>query len=504
MKKNISLNMISAMILQIISIISGLIIPRLIISIFGSQTNGLISSLNQMMSYVALLEGGLASVMMANLYKPLYDNNKEKLSSIVLTMQSFFKKISFVFLIYMVLIACLYPVIVKTGESWFFVFSLAIILGTNLFVQYNISISYRLLLNADNKIYITSLIQIIVSILNLISVCICIKVFPNIHFIKFISLLIFFIQPICYSKIVKSKYSLNKDVKKDEKALAQRWDGFGINLAFFIHNNTDITILTFFSTLLNVSVYSVYYLVVNGIKSIVSSILSGIIPSLGKLIAKGNKENLSGFFEKYEFFSFSITTIAFTIGGILIVPFVMLYTKGINDANYYQPFFAVILVASEAVYCMRDPYINIAYQAGHFKQISKYAYVEAFLNIFISICLVFKYGMTGIACGTFIAMMYRTVSQVIYAKKNLLKRDIKIFIKYLLVSIQIAFCSAFLCYLIFKNADYSITSFIIRMIVSGTITLLIYFIICFVYYKKELIELFGFIKKRKKEILGGS
>ncbi len=81
MKTKITLlNMMSALLLQICSIIGGFIVPHIIINYFGSNVNGLVSSLNQFLSYISLLEGGITSVVMANLYKPLsqkkYGHNK--------------------------------------------------------------------------------------------------------------------------------------------------------------------------------------------------------------------------------------------------------------------------------------------------------------------------------------------------------------------------------------------------------------------------------------------
>ena len=58
--------------------------------------------------------------------------------------------------------------------------------------------------------------------------------------------------------------------------LKNKWDGLAQHIASVVHNNTDITILTIFSTLTEVSVYSVYYLVVKGIKAITLEFIGGI------------------------------------------------------------------------------------------------------------------------------------------------------------------------------------------------------------------------------------
>ena len=40
-------NIVSSIVLQVVNIISGFILPRIILGTFGSEVNGLVSSLNQ-------------------------------------------------------------------------------------------------------------------------------------------------------------------------------------------------------------------------------------------------------------------------------------------------------------------------------------------------------------------------------------------------------------------------------------------------------------------------
>ena len=91
------LNTSSNLLLRIISIVSGFIIQKLILDTFGSETNGLVSSISQFLNYVNLIEGGLNGVITASYYKPLADNNNSKISAIYITSRNFLRKISFVF-----------------------------------------------------------------------------------------------------------------------------------------------------------------------------------------------------------------------------------------------------------------------------------------------------------------------------------------------------------------------------------------------------------------------
>ena len=95
MKKRITIsNTFFSLILQIVTIISGFIIPRLLLKTFGSEVNGLVSSLNQFLNYITLIEGGITAVILANLYKPLAEKNMEKINGIVAVTNQFFKKIA--------------------------------------------------------------------------------------------------------------------------------------------------------------------------------------------------------------------------------------------------------------------------------------------------------------------------------------------------------------------------------------------------------------------------
>lgn len=70
-------NISVALILQIVAIICGLILPRLIISTFGSDVNGLINSITQFLGYIILLEAGVGE-----LFVQLYINRWQVVISI--------------------------------------------------------------------------------------------------------------------------------------------------------------------------------------------------------------------------------------------------------------------------------------------------------------------------------------------------------------------------------------------------------------------------------------
>lgn len=435
MKKKVMLNVGCTMLCQLVTFISGLIVPRLILSTFGSEANGLVSSITQFLNYIALVEGGIGSVVLTALYGPLAKKDDRKISNVLKAAENFFRQIASIFVFYTIALACVYPIVIKSSFSWLYVASLTVILSFTLFIQYFFSITYKLLLQADQKMYIVQLWQSLITLLNIIAVVVSIKLFPELHFVKLCSVLLFAIQPVAYSNYVKKHYKLYKDVEPDKNSLAQRWACFGQNFAYFIHSNTDVVVLTLFSDLKTVSVYSVYLLVVKNLQNLFKSFSNAFNPMIGKAIAVNDYKQASKYMETYEFVVSNVATIIFGCCIYLLPSFVLIYTHGVTDTNYYRVIFSTIIIFAEYIYCIRDPYVSVVYAAGKFKETSNSAYIEAIINIVLSVILVFKFGLEGIAVGTFIGMLYRMIYLVWFINKDIMPYPISNIVKRLSLSI---------------------------------------------------------------------
>lgn len=489
------LNVASSIMMQLVSVISALIVPRLILETFGSNVNGLVSSISQFLNYITLVEGGITSVISANLYKPLVEGDTEKVSSILATARSFYRKIGIIFVGYSIIIGLIYPLVVNTGYDYWYIFALTLILSIGLMLQYMFSLTFSTLLNADKKVYFVSIISSILTVSNIFLTLIVVKLFPDIIALKLASAILFALRPLIYGVYIKKHFNINWQMEKDNSLIAQRWNGFAINLAFFIHTSTDITLLTLFSDLKTVSVYGVYYLIVSKISVVLHSIVSGIEPTIGQAYAKNNEEELNKKMDLYEFIILLTVGILFLMTALLITPFVMIYTNGITDANYYQPLFGVVLVLAEALYLLRSPHVSLAYAANKFKEITMPAYIEALINIVVSIVLIQKMGLVGIAIGTLIGMMYRGAFHVYFTSKLILSRPQKIFYKKLLLFLIPSVIGFILCSNAFPITNFNILSWLIHAIIYGIICGSLFFVVCFIFFKKELMLLKNYIKK---------
>lgn len=492
-------NMIIALIGQVITIICGFILPKLIIENYGSSVNGLISSIAQFLGYITLLESGIGSVVMATLYKPIAEKDNKQIANIIKASEKFFRIIAGVFIIYLIVLCILYPTVINNEfDSWFTI-SLILIISISTFAEYFLGMTYKLFLNANQKGYVVSTIQIVTTILNAIFVIALVKLGCSIQLVKLFSSAIFVLRPILQYVYIRKKYNIDLKIADDNYKLEKKWDGFAQHIASVVHSNTDITILTILSTLKEVSVYSIYLLVINGVKNLILSLRNGIDSFFGDVIAKEENELLNKGFRIYELFYFTLITIIFICTLILIVPFVQVYTKGITDINYSRPVFGFLIVLAEFIDCIRLPYGTLIYSAGKFKETSKGAWVEAGTNILLSLILVTKFGIVGVAIGTLVAMTVRTIEFIVFTSKNILKRSLKESIKRIaIISIQIVIMFAIKIVWIDRIIVATYASWILLAIITGIVTATIVTLMNVIIYHEDFKEGMNILKKCKR------
>lgn len=430
-------NSMTSMLLEIVNVLSGFIVPRLIIGTYGSEINALTSSITQFLSYIAFAEAGVEGVILAALYKPLADGNSKNLSGIYNASDKFFKKVAYIFVGYTALLAAFYPIFVNDSFDWAFTSTLIVIISLSTFSQYYFGVTNSTLIKADQRQYVISFLQITSIVLNMIMVVVFVKLDTSIHMLKFATSLIYFIRPVAMSIYAKKHFSIDRKVKPDENAVAQRWDGLGHHIATQVTLNTDVTILTVFSKVAHmvaftdISVYTIYNSVVYGFVKFIRSLASGAETAFGNMIAKEEYDNLNNKFHLFESIMFMLVAVLFTALGLLLIPFMKVYMHDVTDANYIRPMFGFLMVLAYGIYSIRIPYQIVIYAAGQYKQTKKGAYVEAAINIAASLALVPFMGIEGCILGTLIAMLFRTVQYVLYINKHLINKSAASFFKHI-------------------------------------------------------------------------
>lgn len=484
-------NTLLGIIYQVIMMVCAFILPRLILDFFGSSYNGLIVSINQYLSWGSLLSAGVGGVTRAALYRPLAENNIKKINEIIRATDSFMKKVAIIFIGLLVIFAIIYPYILRKEFSYSFVFSLILILGINIFSQYYFGMTYQLLLEADQRQYICIIIRSFTTILGTFLASILILLHFELRLVYLITTIIYSCNPVFLNIYVKKYYKIDKKSEKDNIAISERWNAFAQEIAIMLNNNTDIVILSIFNDIKIVSVYSIYNMIVNGVRQIVQIFTTGVGAAFGNMLAqKLDNKILDKNLKLFEMVVINVTTILFSVAGVTIVPFVLLYVKGIYDIEYKRVIFSYLILLASMFNCYRIPYQTIVYAAGKFKETRNGSILEVTVNIVVSLILVNIIGLNGVIIGTIIATIFRTFQYGIYLSKNIIVRKYLIIIKNIMISLSVFFLSNFFLKKLFFEEIETFLQWIILCLKCFIIVLLLMLAVDFIFYKKELKEFF--------------
>ena len=493
--KKLALNTISSLTYQLTAVICGLILPRLILQAFGTDVNGLVNSITQFLSIISFLDLGVGSVIQSSLYRPLAVKDFDGVSKIVASGGKFFRKIAYILLGYITVLSVVYPFINISEFDFGYTALLILSMSISSFAQYYFGVVDRLLLTADQRGYIQYSAQIITLILNTAACAVLIHFGGSIQMVKLTTSLIFLLRPIALRIYVNKKYAINRKIKYEGEPIKQKWNGMAQHIAAVDLDGTDTIVLTLFSTLANVSIYSVYHLVVYNLKNLFLSLTNGFQSLLGELWALQDMERIRAFFRKVQWVLHTGCVFFFGCCAILILPFIQVYTDGITDANYYQPAFAMLITAANAVHCLRLPYNIVILAAGDYKNTQRCYIIAAVLNIVISVVTVFYFGLIGVAIGTLVALAYQTIWMAIYNSRHLIKGEIKSFAKQIIIdAITVLLMWAATMWIDLISISY-LSWFIMALEVAG-ISFAVVAAINLIFYRNEIIDISKFILRK--------
>ena len=183
-------NSASTAFLQIMTMLVGFFIPRIIIDVYGSEINGLVTSIIQFIAYFNLVEAGISGAAVWALYKPLAEDDNKTLSAIIVTAKNFYNKAGYIFVSLTLGLAIIYPAFIKVYSlSYIEVFLLVLILGVSGALEFFTLAKYRVLLTAAQKTYIISIASVCAIVLNALIIAFLAYLNFNIVIVRFIALL---------------------------------------------------------------------------------------------------------------------------------------------------------------------------------------------------------------------------------------------------------------------------------------------------------------------------
>ena len=410
------------MLSQVVTLILGIVIPKLLIVSYGSEVNGLLSSVRQVFVYVALLEAGIGTASLQALYAPVAANDQQRTSEIMAATDRYYKRTGILYGLAVIGLAVFYPIVVHSSIEALVVIAVILLQGASGVINYLFQGKYAILLRVDGRGYVTTSANTVVSVLAKIAQIGLILSGYSVVAVQFAHFLIILLQMLYITWYVKRNYDwLDLNATPDFKALNQSKNVIIHQISGLIFNNTDIVILTLICGLKTVSIYSLYSLIISCVSSVIDTICSSVEFVLGQAF-NSNREHFLKLQEVYETYYLCLSFAIFTITLIMLPSFIQVYSYGITDANYVDKYLPFLFVGLNVLMYARRTSSQIINFAGHFKQTQWRSVLESIINLSVSLVLVRYIGIYGVLIGTIVALIYRTNDIIIYANCTILGR----------------------------------------------------------------------------------
>jgi hypothetical protein len=426
------LNVTMSAVLQVVTVITGFISPKLMLSNFGSEINGLTSSVSQFIVYIGLVEAGLANATVFALYKPLANGDTRRRDRVVSSARVAYRNIGLIFTGLACLLAAFYPLIGKTSVLNYWQTSfLVFILSMNGAVNFFVMAKYRTLLTADQCSYCISLASSIQYVLYLAIMYFAIRCGlrygSEVVIIRALGVLSIFVSAILLSVIVKVKYgNINFYAKPDMRLLGKRYDAMFVQILGGVIKSTPTVILTTIRSLTVVSIFSVFNMIAGSITTCIDIFTSGLCASFGTIQASGDKKLLRNSTEQFRTVIDMIITVLYAVMLVTLLPFIALYTRNLPDASiYYQPAFSVLITLNGLTEAAGAPFGMLVFSFGRFKEMRKYTLTQALIIVIAGAAFTVLWGLDGVMISMILSNLFMLIAMLYFTQRHLIRISVK-------------------------------------------------------------------------------
>ncbi len=487
----IKYNLLSGVLYQVILIVLSFLLPRLYLENFGSEVNGVLSTIKQIFTYMCLLEAGIGLATMQALYKPVAERDHKKASSIISATNIFYFKTGIIYSVIVILIAGIYAYFVPTSINSNVLFFLIILNALPSLFSYFVQAKYRILMEVDGRKYVITNSETILQLLSNIGKILVLLLTDSLILIQLTYCVLAILQLLYLYIHAKRRYKwLNVKAEPDFEAISQRKSVLVHQVSGMVFNNTDVLLLSFLCNFKVVSVYTIYNIFFSQVQAFITSITSGFSFALGQMFHI-DKEKFMKVYDVYETFYIMSTFIIYTLMAVFLLPLIQIYTQGINDANYTNVYLVILFVIMNLLSNGKLPSNHVLEYSGKFEETRSHAIWEMAINIVVSVVSILKWGICGAILGTIVALLYRGTMMIYYSNKKVLGRSIFATYKLWLVNGAV-FALIMAVFFVDSFSGLSFVSLLLKGILHSLWIVPLYIVTNLVFFKgafKNLIEL---------------
>ena len=401
------MNIKVGMLFYVLSLLLAFFSRRVFLDCLGAEFIGLTGMLMNIMSFLSVAELGIGTSIVYFLYKPLQEDDHEKINEVMSMLAFLYRCIGAVIGIAGIIISLFFPWWfdhLTTGLSLVY-FAFYSFLGSS--VAGYIFNYKQLLVSANQKQYLVNSYFQTIGIVQSIAQILLAYYYRNLWLWVIVGLIFTIIGIIIFNYRIQQLYpwlNINlkqgrKNLKKYPEVLKKTRQIFVQKIKDFILYRSDEIMVGMFVSVVKVAFYGNYTMIINKLNFMVNILSEGLSAGVGNLLAEGNDSNIMKIF-------WELTAARFLILGIIISSLLLFFQPFIGcwlGQQYQLSDIIVYLVILNLFirYQTAAVYIYLG-SAGLFSDVWA-SWTELIVNIAVTLLLAPTYGIAGILLGKIIS-----------------------------------------------------------------------------------------------------
>ena len=490
-------NLVSSLIYQVVLIMLSFLLPRLYLENFGSEVNGVLSTIKQIFVYLFLLEAGVGLATTGALYKKLGEKDYESTSAVLSATNIYYKRTGIVYLAIVLIIAVVYAYVIPTTIDRNVLFFIIILTAIPALFSYFVQAKYRILMEVDGRKYVLNNAETALQLASNVGKILVLLLTDSLILIQLVYCVLYLTQLGFLYFYAKRRYKwLDLKAKPDFAAISQKNSVLVHQLSGMVFNNTDVILISALCDFKAASIYAIYNIFFSQVQNFITNVISSFTFALGQMFHV-DREKFDKLFNVYETFYITATYVIYTLMAVFLLPIIQIYTSGINDAEYSNVWLLLLFVIMNLASNVKIPVNSIIEYAATFQKTRSHAIWEMVINITVSVAAILCFGICGAIVGTIAALVYRNIVTIYYSNKKILGRSQMKTYKIALAN-TLVFTAVMLVFFVDSFSNVSFLRILLNGIVHSIWIVALYLLVNFLFNKsafKTLFEIYGGKKK---------
>lgn len=407
------MNIKVGMFFYVLSLFLAFFSRKVFLDCLGAEFIGLTGMLRNILGYLNVAELGIGTSIVYFLYKPLQEDNHEKINDVMSMLAFLYRCIGGIILAGGILISIFFPWWfgnLKTGLplTYFAFYSFLLSSAAGYIFNYK-----NLLVSANQKQYMVSAYFQTIGIVQSIVQILLAWYYRNLWLWVVVGLIFTVIGITIFNIRIRQIYpwldiNLNKgrqNLKKYPEVLKKTRQVFVQKIKDLILFRSDEIMVGAFVSVVHVAFYGNYTVIISKFNFLVNILSDGLNAGVGNLIAEGNENNIMKVY-------WEMTAARYLILGFVIFPLILFLQTFVGlwfGEQYLLSDFIVYLIILNIFLMLHNGTVLIFIGAhGMFSDIWA-VWTEFFLNITITLLLAPHYGIVGILLGKIISIAFSGV-----------------------------------------------------------------------------------------------